>query len=344
MKKILFILSVFIGLTACENQKNTFPNFDYTSGFFPYQYPVRTLVLGDYIYDNANDNNHKFVISAAMGGVYENKENRIFKFVVDEELCTNAFFADGSPIRPLPKAYYQLSDDKEIVIVPGKVNGGVEVQLSDAFFNDPLAIKNAYVLPIRLTGVLNLDTLLQGKATSFSADPRVASQWATLPRHFSMFCVKYINPFHGKFLHYGAASLTQNNTIVESKTYRAQYIEQNEISTLTTTGRTQVSWNTTFKTTSPNGQFNMLLNFASDDYLAPAGIACTIVQPDGVPYAITGTGKFVSNGEEWGGKKRNTIYLSYTVDNNIYRYSATDTLVMRDRAVTMEVYTPTIKK
>lgn len=344
MKKILIMLTLFAGLIACENQDSEFADFDYTTGYFPYQYPVRTLVLGDYIYDNSNDNNHKFVISAAMGGVYKNKENRIFRFVVDEELCTNAFFVDGSPIRPLPKAYYQLSDEKEIVIVPGEINGGVEVQLSDAFFNDPLAIKNAYVLPIRLTGVMNLDTLLQGKAASLSADPRIASHWTTPPRHFTMFCVKYINPFHGNFLYRGAASLGQGNTVIENKTYRATYLEKNEVTKLTTTGKTQVSWSTSFKSTSLTGPFKMLLNFDSDDYNAPAGIPCTIVRAEGIPFTITGTGKFVANAEEFGGKKRDVIYLSYTVSNDTHSYSAKDTLVMRDRAVVMEVYTPTIKK
>lgn len=344
MTKILLIIILFIGLIACNNQKNEFADFDYTTGYFPYQYPVRTLVLGDYIYDNSNDNIHKFLVSAAMGGVYENKEIRIFKFVVDESLCTNAFFTDGSPIRPLPAAYYQLSNDKEIVIEPGKINGGIEVQLSDAFFDDPLAIKNTYVLPVRLTGVINLDTLLQGKAASLLADPRISSNWTTIPRHFTMFCVKYVNPFHGNFMHYGAASLSQNNTILENSRYIAPYIEQNEVSTLSTTGKTQVSWNTTFKTPSLTGQFKMLLNFASNDYLAPEGVACTIVQAAGIPYIIKGTGKYVSNAKEFGGKKRNAIYLSYTVDNDTYHYSATDTLVMRDRDVVMEVYTPTIKK
>ena len=50
MKKILVILTLVTGLIACENQKNEFPDFDYTAGYFPYQYPVRTLVLGDYIF------------------------------------------------------------------------------------------------------------------------------------------------------------------------------------------------------------------------------------------------------------------------------------------------------
>ena len=67
MKKILIILTLITGLIACNKQKDQFPDFDYTTGYFPYQYPVRTLVLGDYIYDNTNDNSHKFLISAAMG-------------------------------------------------------------------------------------------------------------------------------------------------------------------------------------------------------------------------------------------------------------------------------------
>lgn len=345
MKKILIILTLFSGLMiACENQENEFSDFDYTSGYFPYQYPVRSLILGDYIYDNSNDNNHRFLVSVGMGGVYENKSQRIFKFVVDESLCTNAFFPDGSPIRPLPAAYYQLSDEEKIVIEPGYVNGGVGVQLSEAFFNDPLAIKNTYVLPLRLTGVINIDTLLQGKAALSSADLRIASEWTTTPRHFTMFCVKYINPFDGNFLRYGAATVSQNNTLLEDTVYRARLIERNEIMRLTTTGRTQVSMNIYFKATSMTGQCKMLLNFASDDYDATGGVEGTIVQAEGTPYTITGTGKYMSKTEEFGGKKRDAIYLSYTIDSETHRYSATDTLVLRDRDVTMELYTPTIKK
>ncbi|MBW6480507.1 MAG: DUF1735 domain-containing protein [Bacteroidales bacterium] len=341
--KRLFILIFLIGLLSCENQEVDFPDFEYTSGYFPYQYPIRTLVLGDYIYDNTNDNNHKFVVSATMGGVYENKETRVFKYIVDESLCTNAFFEDGSPIRPLPKSYYQLSNEEEIIIEPGSITGGVEVQLTDDFFNDPRAIRNTYVLPLRLTGVINLDTLVQGKSASLSADPRVASDWEILPKHFTMFGVKYINPFHGKFLYFGASSVSQNNTVLESNTYSTQYIEQNEVLKLNTTGRTQVSMIATFKASTFSGNFEMLLNFASENYDSTEGVACTIEQAKGTPYTIQGTGKYMSKTEEWGNKQRDAIYLSYTVDDDVNVYSANDTLVLRDRDVVMEVYSPTIK-
>jgi hypothetical protein len=49
MKKLLLILPLIIGLTSCSNFEKDHPDFAYTTGYFPYQYPVRTLVLGDYI-------------------------------------------------------------------------------------------------------------------------------------------------------------------------------------------------------------------------------------------------------------------------------------------------------
>src|SRR5512133_2960714 len=110
MKKIfLIILTVFV-LFACRNFDIKHPDFDYTTGYFPYQFPVRTLVLGDYIYDNANDNAHKFVVSVAMGGVYDNTKDRVFAITVDNNLCNNILFkAGGDQIKALPSNYYTLS-------------------------------------------------------------------------------------------------------------------------------------------------------------------------------------------------------------------------------------------
>ena len=74
MKRILFLLFVAITVVSCKNFDIDHPDYKYTSGYFPYQFPVRTLVLGDYIYDNSNDNAHKFLISTAIGGIYNNNQ------------------------------------------------------------------------------------------------------------------------------------------------------------------------------------------------------------------------------------------------------------------------------
>jgi len=342
----LFILIVIVagGLMSCENFDTNFPDFDYTTGYFPYQYPIRTLILGNYIYDNSNDNSKKFVVSAAMGGVYENKKDRIVHFVIDERLCEDAFFSNMDTIRVLPSKYYTLSDPSKIIIPKGKESGGIEVQLTDAFFNDPGAIANTYVLPLRLTGVQGLDSLLQGSTSKPDADRRIASHWVAAPKDFTMFCVKFVNPYHGSYLHYGKSEVKNAaGSKVEERTYSEQYVERNEIWTLRTDSRTGVTVSGQFKSSLLTGSFSMRLNFTSDDYLASGGVNCTISAVAGSPYTITGTGKYTINTEEYGGKKRDAISLTYTISNSTYTYTATDNLVFRDKGVNLQTFTPTIK-
>jgi hypothetical protein len=226
MKKLFLILTLIIGLLACENFDKTHPDFDYTTGYFPYQFPVRTLVLGDYIYDNANDNAHKFIISVAMGGVYQNTIDRVFDFEVDESLCNNIrFSASGDTIMALPASYYTLSSTDKITIPKGKLNGGVEVQLTDAFFNDPKSIKNKYVVPLILKTSNDVDSILSGKSGLSAPDPRVASEWDIVPKNFTMFAVKYINEYHGTYFYYGASTVKDaSNTVIETRTYSTPYV------------------------------------------------------------------------------------------------------------------------
>ncbi len=336
MKKLLLILLIASGMMACQNFEIDHPDFDYTSGYFPYQFPVRTLVLGDYIYDNTNDNNHKFVISVAMGGLYENTQDRVFDIEVDESLCNRVLFsADGDTIHALPSSYYTLSDNSKIVIPGGKFNGGIEVQLTDAFFNDPLAIKNTYVVPVRLKGSADVDTVLVGLSDNPNADPRVAGQWIAPPKDFTMFAVKYINEFHGTYFHYGESSVKDStDAVVENTTYSEKYVENNETSKLKTTGRYQVSLSTFLESEIMTGEVDMLLTFNGNN--------CTITAAEGSPYTISGTGEFKSQAYEWGNKKRDGIVLNYTVSDGQNTYSASDVLVARDRGVVLEVYSPEV--
>lgn len=336
MKRIFFILLISLGLFSCENFNIDHPDFDYTSGYFPYQFPVRTLVLGDYIYDNTNDNDHKFVISVAMGGVYENKTDRVFSVEVDNSLCDNILFdADGDTIRALPSSYYTLSDNSTIVIPKGKVNGGVEVQLTDAFFNDPLAIKNTYVVPMRLKGSNDVDTILVGSAAVSNPDLRNANDWIEVPKNFTMFAVKYINEYHGAYFHYGESSVKDaSGTAVENTKYSEKYVENNSIVKLVTTARNQVRFDTHFKSDEMNGELNLLLSFNGNN--------CTVSAVDGSSYSVSGTGVFKSKEYNWGNKERDGIEFNYTVSDGEMTYEAKDVLVIRDRAVKMEIYSPVL--
>lgn len=337
MKRIFFVLTILIGIiSSCQNFDREFPDYDYTSGYFPYQYPVRTLVLGDYIYDNSNDNDHKFVISVAMGGVYENRQDRVFEIEVDESLCANVIFGpDGNAIQALPSNYYTLSSSSQIVIPRGKYNGGIEVQLTEAFFNDPLAISNNYVVPIRLKGSADVDTILSGSPLVANPDLRNAEHWEALPKNFTMFAIKFINELHGTYFHYGENTVKDGaNTVLENNTYQAQFVEFNSTSSLVTTGKNQVSLTTFLRSTAMQGEVTMLLDFNGDNI--------TISAPADAEYTIAGTGQFRHKEYRWGNKDRDGIVLNFTLTNGGNTYEASDVLVARDRGVTMEVYTPEV--
>ena len=337
MKRIFLILGIIVSLASCHNFEIEHPDFDYTSGFFPYQFPMRTLVLGDYIYDNSNNNTHKFVISVAINGMYENKTNRVFDFEVDESLCNNILFAPGGDqIKALPKSYYTLSNTGKITIPKKKMNGGVEVQLADAFFTDPLAIKNTYVLPLKLKGSNDVDTILVGNTANKSADLRIPSDWTVAPKNFTMFAVKFINEYHGNYFHYGSLKVKDaTGVVVETNSYSQTYVENNPVAMLTTTERYQVVLSTNFRGAKLNGNYSMLLTFNGNN--------CTVSAPSGSTYAVTGTGVFVSKKYNWGNKTRDGIELSYKVTSGTSTYEATEVLVARDRAVVMEVYSPVLK-
>ncbi|ODS84536.1 MAG: hypothetical protein ABS46_03230 [Cytophagaceae bacterium SCN 52-12] len=338
MKKTTFALMLLTALAACKNQEIEFPDFDYTTGYFPYQYPVRTLVLGKDIYDNTNDNDHKFLISTTMGGVYENTMDRIFKIQVDNSLCEKALFASTqTPIRPLPQEYYTLSSPDQIVIPAGKVSGSIEVQLKDAFFDDTLAIGLSYVVPIRISQVTNLDSVLRGNPALPSPDPRITSHWQAVPKDFTMFAIRYVNPYHGNYFHRGRSTLKDSTgQVAETTAYRQPYITSDEVWKLTTTSKNQVSATGVLRSAIVTGPLNLLLTFSGEN--------CTVNSGKDFPYEIKGTGKFLSDADEWGNKKRDAIHISYEFSDGKNTYSATDTLVVRDRGVIMEVYQPVISQ
>ncbi len=203
------------------------------------------------------------------------------------------------------------------------------------FFNDPLAIKLGYVVPLKLKNSNDVDSILVGSSDNPNADVRVASQWVVSPKNFTMFAVKYINEYHGTYFHYGESSVKDStNTEVEFTTYGEDYVVDNPTSKLVTTGRNQVSLSTYLHSEIMTGEVNMLLTFNDNK--------CNITAAEESPYTITGTGEFKSNAYAWGDKERNGIELSYTISDGKNTYTANDVLVARDRGVVMEVYSPEV--
>ena len=168
MKVKKYIYGVAFGALAltcasCYNADHEFPDYEGgTTAYFAYQFPVRTLVLGNDIYDNTLDNEHKCQIWSTMGGAYGGRDAFV-DIVVDESLCDNLFFTDdggnpAAPVLPMPSAYYKLASN--VIPYRGDPRGYVEVQFTDAFFSDPKSAENTYVIPLRMTGVKGIDHIL----------------------------------------------------------------------------------------------------------------------------------------------------------------------------------------
>jgi hypothetical protein len=336
MKKYKIFIGLAVALstaTGClKNKEMEFPDFDRQSVYFAYQYPVRTVVLGEDLFiDNTLDNEHKVEIKATIGGTRENKNDVAINFNVDPSLVTNLNFSgNGGQIRVMPANYYTLASN-QITIPKGSILGGVQVQLTDAFFSDPLAIRNTYVLPLKMTGVQNADTILASK-------------------NFVLYAIKFINPWHGFYLRRGADVMT-NGATSRNVTRHALYVESDEVNKLTTKSLNQLEFPVVFKD-AQGRNFSCTLLLTFDD----AG-KCTISTTTNL-FTATGTGAFVKKGEKksWGSKDRDALYLDYQVAYNgvtvgtapntaiISGSIATkDTLVMRDRAVSHELFTPEVQ-
>lgn len=352
--KILFAVSTILLVSACQNEPVTFKDYDFTGTYFAWQYPVRTLVLGESLYyDNSNDMKHQFEIKASMAGVYENKKNINVEFEIDPSLADSLAIKVGNDtvrLKVLPSNYFEAITASNFVIPAGSFNGGFTIKLTDAFFNDPLSATNKYILPVRILSS-QTDSILKGKAMSsanpssipsvqskWGIDPRISGNWVVPPMNFTVYAVKYVNKYHGYYLRRGMQKETTTGVVQLNRSYgwEKKYIEYTPyIPKLSTISLTKLLYADKLALTSVN--FKAVIEVLSDNSI--------VISKDPTSTSdISGTGKYISGVEEWGGKKRDAFYMSYTVKNltNSKTYDVLDTLVIRDNAVAVETFSPII--
>lgn len=364
MKNKIFsvLVILLVSLSSCTNQDTEFNDFDYQSVYFAYQFPVRTITLGEDVFDTSMDNEYKCRIIATLGGVNGNNKDVTIDVEVANPLTPGLLFRPGGdPIVPMPSNYYSLLSDK-IVISKGQITGGIDVQLTDAFFADPLAIKNTYVIPLRMTNVVNADTILSGKQLVANPNRAIISDWSIAPKDFIFYAIKYVNPWDAFYLRRGKDVITKDNvtTNVERK---KEYVEYDEVVKLSTSSLSKVVYPIAYQS-----KYGINLNFKVD-VTVDQNQKCTVNQRE-TSYQLndsttvydisaTGIGSFVKNGEikSWGNKDRDAMYLDYTVNYKVrtrfpvkgladdiqdVKYVTNDILVLRNRGVKAEVFTPAI--
>ena len=300
-KKILYAFTFLLSgmaFTACENGDQEFDDFEGgTTVYFAYQTPVRTIVLGDDEYDTTLDKQHKCQIQATFGGSYNGSDGSV-QIAVDNSLVNNLTFADGTPVKAMPESYYTLSTTN--LAFNGTFNGKTDVQLTDAFFNDPDAVKNTYVIPVVMTSQSGFDHIFTGTlkdgATAVRTD---ASVWDVTPKDYVLYCVKFQNKYSGFWLTHGNTS-TDNIEKAGTVEIKTRGLNQS-VYTVSMVGKGDDGKDKTFTA-------DMLLTFDGSD-------KCTISSlTDGV--TVTGNGSWGDDSEKksWGDKDRDGMELSYSVD------------------------------
>lgn len=335
-------LAASVGLLAsCKNDKAEFPNFTYSTVYFGTQYPVRTVELGEDLFiDNTLDNQHKISIKATMGGVYDNKKDVLIDFKVDETLLNNLYYvSNGAKIVALPSQYYHLASN-QIKIPAGSILGGVEVQLTDAFFADPNSLTTNYVIPLVMTKMTGADSILRGKPAVSNPSRFKVSDWITTPKDYVLYSVKYVNPWQADYLRKGVDQITQADGSTTTAVRHTPYIENNQVVSTTTASLTTANLPLSIKNSAgTNVPYTLVLTFSDNG-------TCT-VGSNSSSFDITGTGKFVSKGEKnsIGGSDRSAIYLDYSVNfkNLNVKYATKDTLIVRDRGIKADYFDVAVK-
>ena len=288
IKMVAALLALMASFTACENGDQAFDDYEGgTTAYFAYQSPVRTIVLGDDEYDTTLDKAHKLKILATFGGSY-NGRNATVNVAVDNSLCDNLTFADGTQVKAMPKEYYQLSTTA--FNFNGGMQGGTEVQLTDAFFKDPDAVKNTYVIPLVMQNQTGFDRIATGTLKEGKTGSRTnASIWETAPRDYVMYCVKYQNKYSGWWL-------TNHNTSTDN-------IEKASQVQITTRTLNSSVYTVEFQEGSKILKADLLLTFDDKEN-------CTITSlTEGVK--ATGSGSWADNGiHSWNNKDRDLMELN----------------------------------
>lgn len=369
--KIKLVLVFALALMACENQGNEFDDFGSTSVYFPFQTPVRTLILGEYdLGFNDNDNNGRFEIGVVMSGVYENNTNRrVFFELAPELIDATALGIDSINVKVLPSSYYTIEQQSPVTIPAGSSNGRIPVQLEDAFFDDPLSFADFgevhYVIPLRITDYEELDSLLTGVPRVDNPIKIRASDWNPAPKDYTLFGIKFMNKYQGVYLRRGedrvvgtsevftaATGITESSNLDTTSVYNEEFVENDELVPVSTAGRNKAAVTNRVRRgnipSTRNVSLELTFNANEEIIITNADENSDVV--------ITGSGRWVEDGDEWGGEKRDVIYLEYEyqdveVDEQFLFgslrtrttvdlfHQVKDTLVIRDRNVKFEEFT-----
>lgn len=347
MKKLLIYISIAIFFISCASNEIEYPDFTYQTVYFPVQYPVRNIELGESRFDNSIDLEHAFTIGVNISGMYKNTKERVVYVRYAPELVTKSIKTGndtilltdlGDTIKVLPTSYYtnDLSTLEKIVIPAGSFDGRIRINLTDAFFDDAKSIGVRYVIPLVILPTTK-DSVLIGRPVVGLANPNrlTTSNWKSgfTPMDYTLFGIKYTNKFHGNYFYFGVDNINKAG-VLTTKKYSTQFIESNTITFLKTVSLNQNSIDR-LGGTNIGAKYTVKLKINEDKTITLTSVP-SLPLNDGV--VVTGSGilKEDNDGVVWGGKGRKTIILNYSFTNSDGVHSCNDTLVYRTSNITYQ--------
>jgi hypothetical protein len=293
----------------------------------------------------------------------ENKSEIRVKFILDSANTAGSLRyklgfgnLENRPAKMLPGNYFTIEGNGEMIIKSGQFNGGVLVHLTDAFFEDTLSCETNYILPLKIVSSTT-DEVLDGDTDNDELpDPRFSAGWNITPRNFTIYSIKYVNQYHGRYLLRGECVPEGNISWGSGAAVKSWYngtnkspdVEKGDVVDLTTKSLTKITYKSNIKSgkTDSNGTRDTIVGIYAVTLDIKPDKTITVTQGKGGSEGSileSGTGTFAPNGQRWGDKPRNAIYVNLKVKNlKGETFNIKDTLTFRDNAVKAEEFTPVV--
>lgn len=206
MKFVKIIISVIsLVLMASCSYDGYVEDYDFSGTYFGSQQPLRTIVA---------EGDRSFEIGVTVGGLRVDDGSHWVDYVIDTVLLDSLPEATGFTL--LPDNYYTIGDASRFNITKTFLRT-VEVKLTDAFFEDPLALTTNYALPLRIVDT-SLDSIM-----GFGMDETTAvASPEQENKDITIVVIKYVSPYSGTYYSKGvqytldAAGGTPTDTLTYS--------------------------------------------------------------------------------------------------------------------------------
>lgn len=288
MRKNIFIVLVLSAIFNSCGFNDEVISYGTTSVYFYNQDYNRNIVVGEGL---------KLKAGIMFSGLIDNDKDRHVQFVIDPSVITD----DTKTV--MPEAYYTLSSNSEIVVPKGEEQGYVGIKIdSTAFLNDPKSLTGEYVIPFRLTGSNDVDSI-------------------NMAKNYMVVSVSYWAKQHGNY-NYSGQTVRRSGSTEETVSYEYNPTISESIRELVTVGPNKLlvkADNTAGSKDPANGKFSFQIE-------APTvGSGDVIISSSGSGIQVSG------NGTNSYDANTRTFYLKYKYTDGTYSCEAADTLVFRNR-------------